>query len=169
MRRLLPFLLPFLALAQAPYRVEGEARYRGFYPLGSWEGRNLTARGEVFWNGEQASGWVCLEQAAWDSGVAERDKKALEILKAKSYPQACLYPQRARYEGSRFVVEGELELAGRRLPVRIEGELLGPPERGRFRGAFRTRFSHWGLERPRFLFLEVRDEVEVYIEAEVRR
>ncbi|WP_038057120.1 YceI family protein [Thermus amyloliquefaciens] len=169
MRRLLPFLLPLLALAQAPYRVEGEARYRGFYTLGSWEAKNPTARGEVLWDGERASGRVCLEQAAWDSGIAERDKKALEILRAKDHPRACLYPQRARFEGSRFVVEGELELAGKRRPVRVEGELLGDPANGLFRGSFRTRFSEWDLERPRFLFLEVRDEVEVYLEARVRR
>jgi polyisoprenoid-binding protein YceI len=169
MRRLLPFLLPLLALAQAPLAVEGEARYRGYYPLGSWEGRNPTARGEVVWQGEEASGRVCLEQEAWDSGNAERDKKAREILRVKDFPRACLYPRVARLEGTRFVVEGELELAGRRRAVRIEGELLDVPGGYRFRGSFRTRFSEWGLERPRFLFLEVRDEVEVYLEAQVRR
>ncbi|MCS6867186.1 MAG: YceI family protein [Thermus sp.] len=169
MRWLLPFLLPFLALAQAPYRVEGEARYRGSYPLGSWEGRNPTSRGEVVWDGERASGRVCLEQRAWDSGNGERDKKALEILRAKEFPQACFYPQRARLEGGRFLLEGELEMAGLRRRVRVEGELLDQPSGYRFRGGFRTRFSDWNLERPRFLFLEVRDEVEVYLEAEVRR
>ncbi|BCP67383.1 hypothetical protein TthHB5018_b23170 (plasmid) [Thermus thermophilus] len=30
--------LLLLAQAQAPYAVEGVARYRGYYPLGSWEG-----------------------------------------------------------------------------------------------------------------------------------
>lgn len=169
MRRLLPFLLPLLALAQAPLAVEGEARYRGYYPLGSWEGHNPTAKGEVVWAGEQASGRVCLEQAAWDSGNAERDKKALEILKAKEFPRACLFPRAARLEGTRLVVEGELELAGKKRPLRIEGELLEAPGGYRFRGGFRTRFSDWGLERPRFLFLEVRDEVEVLLEARVRR
>jgi hypothetical protein len=57
-RRIL-FLVIFLlmAQAQAPYAVEGLARYRGYYPLGSWEGKNLTAQGEVVWDGlEKASG-----------------------------------------------------------------------------------------------------------------
>ncbi|WP_117237152.1 YceI family protein [Thermus sediminis] len=158
------FLL--LAQAQAPYAVEGLARYRGYYPLGSWEGKNPTAQGEVVWDGlERASGKVCVRQEAWDSGNAERDKKALEILRAKDHPLACLYPRRAFREGARFVVEGELEMAGRRRPVRILGEL----SQNRFRGSFTTRFSEWGFERPRFLFLEVRDEVEVFLEAEVRR
>ncbi|APD10311.1 YceI family protein [Thermus brockianus] len=158
-----------LAFAQAPYAVEGVARYRGYYPLGSWEGVNPTARGEVQWDGERASGKVCLEQAAWDSGIGERDKKALEILRAKEYPEACLYPKRASFAGARFVVEGELSLAGRTRPVRLEGELRQTLEGYRFQGRFTTRFSEWGLERPRFLFLEVRDEVEVFLEAEVRR
>jgi len=162
------FLAMFLltAQAQAPYAVEGLARYRGYYPLGSWEGKNPTAQGEVVWDGlEKASGRVCVRQEAWDSGNAERDKKALEIMKVKEYPLACLYPKRAYREGASFVVEGELEMAGKRRPVRILGEL----SQGRFRGAFTTRFSDWGFERPRFLFLEVRDEVEVFLEAEVRR
>ncbi|WP_114313311.1 YceI family protein [Thermus caldifontis] len=169
MRRLLPFLLPLLAWAQAPYGVMGEVRYRGYYPLGSWEGRNPTARGEVLWDGEQAKGQVCLEQRAWDSGNEERDKKAREILRAEAFPLACLYPKRAGFQGARFVVEGELEMVGKRLPVRLEGVLEGRPENGKFQGAFRTRFSDWGLERPRFLFLEVRDEVEVFVEARVKR
>ena len=72
--------LLLLAQAQAPYAVEGVARYRGYYPLGSWEGVNPTPRGEVLWDGrEKASGKVCLKQAAWDSGNAERDEKARKI------------------------------------------------------------------------------------------
>ena len=43
--------LLLLAQAQAPYAVEGVARYRGYYPLGSWEGVNPTPRGEVLWEG----------------------------------------------------------------------------------------------------------------------
>ncbi|GAA5335326.1 MULTISPECIES: YceI family protein [Thermus] len=158
-----------LAFAQAPYAVEGVARYRGYYPLGSWEGVNPTARGEVWWDGEEASGKVCLAQAAWDSGNGERDKKAREILRAKEYPEACLYLKRAYFAQGRFVVEGELSLAGLRRPVRVEGELLPRGPGYRFQGRFVTRFSDWNLERPRFLFLEVRDEVEVLLEAEVRR
>ncbi len=162
------FLL--LAQAQAPYAVEGGVRYRGSYPFGSWEGVNPTARGQVLWDGrEKASGKVCVQQGAWDSGNAERDRKALEILKAKEYPEACLYPQRAYREGARFVVEGELEMVGKRLPVRILGELRETPSGLRFSGGFSTRFSQWGLKRPSFLFLEVRDEVEVFLEAEVLR
>jgi len=169
-RILFLFIFLLMAQAQAPYAVEGLARYRGYYPLGSWEGKNPTAQGEVVWDGlERASGKVCLRQEAWDSGNGERDKKALEILKAKESPLACLYPRRAYRDGASFVVEGELEMAGRRRPVRVLGELSGGPRAFRFRGAFTTRFSDWGFERPRFLFLEVRDEVEVFLEAEVRR
>ncbi|MEZ0322106.1 MAG: YceI family protein [Thermus sp.] len=169
MKRLAVALLLVLAYAQAPYTVEGGARYWGFYPLGSWEGRNPTARGEILWDGENASGKVCLDQKAWDSGNAERDKKALEILRAKEHPEACFYPKTARWEGGGFVVEGELALAGLTRPVRIEGELRETPSGYRFQGRFTTRFSTWNLERPRLLFLEVRDEVEVFLEAEVRR
>lgn len=162
------FLL--LAQAQAPYAVAGVARYRGYYPLGSWEGVNPTARGEVLWDGlEKASGKVCLKQAAWNSGNGERDRKALEILKAGEHPEACLYPKRAYREGPGFVVEGELEMVGKRLPVEVLGELREAPEGLWFSGSFSTRFSQWGLKRPRFLFLEVRDEVEVFLEAEVLR
>jgi polyisoprenoid-binding protein YceI len=168
MRRLLPFLLPLLALAQAPYRVEGGAVYRGTFLFGAWEGRNPTARGEVLWDGkERAGGWVCVEQGAWDSGNGERDEKARKILKAEEYPLACLYPERAYREGEAFVVEGTLEMAGKRRPVRIVGSLLeGSPLR--FRGSFRTRFSEWGLERPSFLFLQVDDPLEVRLEATLR-
>ena len=162
--------LLLLAQAQAPYAVEGVARYRGYYPLGSWEGVNPTPRGEVLWDGrEKASGKVCLKQAAWDSGNAERDEKARKILKAEAYPEACLYPQRAYREGPGFVVEGELEMAGKRLPVRVLGELREEGGGYRFSGSFTTRFSQWGLERPRFPFLEVRDEAAASLEARIPR
>jgi len=67
------------------------------------------------------------------------------------------------------VVEGELAMAGRRLPVRLEGRLEPTSEGFRFTGGFATRFSEWGLERPRFLFLEVADGAEVFLEALLRR
>ena len=53
--------LLLLAQAQAPYAVEGVARYRGYYPLGSWEGVNPTPRGEVLWDGREKAAenlWV---------------------------------------------------------------------------------------------------------------
>jgi polyisoprenoid-binding protein YceI len=171
MAHLVPLALVLLgaALAQTPYGVEGVARYRGFYPLGSWEGKNPTPRGQVVWDGERASGEVCLEQKAWDSGNRERDEKSWKILGHPDLPRACLYPQRAYFQGDRFVVEGELAMAGKRLPVRLEGRLEPTPEGFRFTGGFTTRFSDWGLERPRFLFLEVADRVEVFLEALLRR
>jgi hypothetical protein len=60
-------------------------------------------------------------------------------------------------------------MAGKRLPVPIEGRLEPTHESFRFTGGFPTRFSQWGLERPRFLFLEVADRVEVFLEAPIRR
>ncbi|MGQ9511511.1 MAG: YceI family protein [Thermaceae bacterium] len=169
MKRLLFLFLPLLALAQAPYRVEGVAIYRGTFLLGAWEGKNPTARGEVFWDGkEKAEGKVCLDQRAWDSGNEERDGKARKILKAGDHPEACFYPERAYQEGKVFWVEGWLEMAGKRRPVRIEGQLLEGPSLG-FEGRFLTRFSDWGFERPSFLFLQVDDPVEVRLKATLRR
>jgi polyisoprenoid-binding protein YceI len=73
-----------------------------------------------------------------------------------------------------YGVEGKLVMAGKRLPVRLEGRLEPTPEGFRFTGGFTTRFSDWGLERPRFLFpevadREVADRVEAFLEALLRR
>ncbi|MER3450722.1 MAG: YceI family protein [Thermus sp.] len=165
MRKLLLLFLPLLGLAQAPYSVEGSAVYRGTFLLGAWEGKNPTARGEVFWDGkEKAGGKVCLDQRAWDSGNEERDEKARKILKVEAYPEACLHLERAYRDGEVFWVEGRLEMVGQKRPVRIEGRLFeGFPLR--FEGRFRTRFSDWGLERPSLLFLQVDDPVEVRLRA----
>lgn len=165
MKRLLFLLFPLLGLAQAPYRVEGLAVYRGTFLFGAWEGKNPTARGEVFWDGkEKAGGKVCLDQRAWDSGNEERDGKARKILKAGDHPEACFYPERAYREGQVFWVEGWLEMVGKRRFLRIEGQLSEGAPLG-FEGRFLTRFSEWGLERPSFLFLQVDDPVEVRLRA----
>jgi hypothetical protein len=60
-------------------------------------------------------------------------------------------------------------MAGKSLPVRLQGRLEPTHEGFRFTGGFPTRFSRWGLGRPRFLFLEVTDRVEVFLEALLRR
>ncbi len=163
--RYLIWLFPLLALAQAPYAVEGEVVYRGRFPLGSWEGRNPTARGEVLWDGvREAQGQVCVDQKAWDSGNTLRDEHTRSIFQAERYPRACLYLKALYPEGEALVAEGELEIRGVRRPVRILGVLRGEVYTGRFE----TRFSAFGLERPRFLFLEVEDRVEVLLRARVR-
>jgi len=68
-----------------------------------------------------------------------------------------------------YGVEGKLVMAGKRLPVRLEGRLEPIPKGFRFMGGFTTRSSERGLERPRFLFLEVADRVEAFLEALLRR
>jgi hypothetical protein len=68
-----------------------------------------------------------------------------------------------------YGVEGKLAMAGKRLPVRLEGRLEPTPEGFRFMGSFTTRSSELGPERPHFLFLEVADRVEAFLEALLRR
>jgi polyisoprenoid-binding protein YceI len=87
---------------------------------------------------------------------------------------ACLVPLALVLLGAALAqtpygVEGKLTMAGKRLPVRLEGRLEPTPEGFCFVGVFTTRFSEWGLERPRFLFPEVADRVEVFLEALLRR
>jgi hypothetical protein len=60
-------------------------------------------------------------------------------------------------------------MAGKRLPVRLEGRLELTPNGFRLNGGFTNRFSEWGLERPRLAFLAVADGVEVFIEALFQR
>jgi YceI-like domain len=69
----------------------------------------------------------------------------------------------ARVDGSR--VEGELELAGERNPIRFE---LTAGEDGRLTGAAVVKQSDWGMEPYSALFgtLKVADEVEVAIVTE---
>ncbi|RIH90927.1 YceI-like domain protein [Calidithermus terrae] len=155
------------ALAQAPqlYAVEGSVTYVGRMPLGSWQGTNPTARGQVRWAEPEASGRVCVDMSKFDSGIGLRDNDARGVLEVAKYPQSCLDVSALRREGERAVLEGVLEIHGVRKFMRIEGTLRLEGDAYRFAGGFRTRFTEWNLKPPTVLFLTVEDGLEVRLEA----
>jgi hypothetical protein len=68
----------------------------------------------VIWDRERASGEVCLEQKAWESGNWEREEKSRKTLPYHEFPRACPYPRRAYFQRSRFVVRVLLKALLRR-------------------------------------------------------
>ncbi|RDI95071.1 YceI family protein [Meiothermus sp. QL-1] len=164
------FLLS-LGLAQpVQYLVEGRVTYIASYTLGRFEGVNTSVRGVVRWNSQtgEASGQVCVDLRAFNSGNPLRDADARGVFDVNRFPQSCLEVERLVQNREEAALSGILEISGTRRPVRILGRLVREGEGYRFTGGFDTRFSEWRLTPPSLLFLRVNDPVEVRLEAYAR-
>ena len=125
---------------------------------------------------------VVVETASIDSGHAARDEhlRGRDFLDVQRFPTMTFTAKSARRRGERgYVIEGELELLGRRRPLVLEATLnkldrypIGPPllkpfvagasARGRFR---RSDFGMtYGIANGL-----VGDDVELIVELEARR
>ncbi|MER3478995.1 MAG: YceI family protein [Meiothermus sp.] len=164
------FVLVGLAYAQAPqFALEGRVTYAASYPLGRWEGTNLTPSGQVRWDMPSGAleGQVCLDLRAFNSGNPLRDADSRGVFEVNKYPQSCFQPTRLIRQGDEATVVGILDLHGVRREIRIVGNLSQEGSGYRFRGAFDTAFSEWNLERPSLIFVRVDDPVQVRLEVRV--
>lgn len=91
--RWIALLLLGLAFAQAAgeYAVSGRVVYEARGPIGAFEGENRKVGGALVWDAAsgEASGRICVDLSAWDSGEWLRDKHIRTMFEADVYPEAC--------------------------------------------------------------------------------
>jgi polyisoprenoid-binding protein YceI len=145
-------------------------------------GQFQSAAGEFHFDeqtGELADLRVTVDTASVTTGHAGRDNhvRGSDFLDVKRYPQLVFSASRARRTGEKtFVIEGTLEMLGRKLPLELQAQVnksaaypigdkafvMGVSARGTLR---RSDFGmRYGVANGL-----VGDEVELLIEAEARR
>jgi polyisoprenoid-binding protein YceI len=158
------------ALAQTTYKLEGRVTYLASANIEEWSGANtaITAS-EIRWDDESGdlSGKVCMETAGFGSGNFIRDGNGRDLLEVSKFPQACLTLSSLVWAENRkdALLEGMLDFRGRKKAIKVVGQLLAKSDGFDFKGSFKTSFSEWGMNPPRFLVLIGYDPLEVRLEA----
>lgn len=136
----------------------------GSFKLKSGALRFDTATGEV-------RGEIVVDTQSGESGNASRDKRMRdEILETGRFPTAVFRP--ARFEG-KLSAEGDSQgnLHGRLEIHGVEHELLFPVKihagvgQATASARFEIPYVQWGLKNPSTLLLNVKDKVEIQIQA----
>lgn len=159
------------ALAAQAYEVSGHVVYEATGPMGAFRGKNPAVSGRLSWDPAQwtASGKVCVDLKAWDSGEPLRDKHTRSMFEADTYPQACfqLNGVRPGSAAGKIVLQGRLSMHGVTLPLEIPGKFVtGPDGKLSFEGYFETKITDWGMKRPSLLGFKVGDLVKVWVYGE---
>jgi polyisoprenoid-binding protein YceI len=148
--------------------LEGEVIFVADARLHDFEGRATAVSGRVRARGmDEAVGCVTIEAKALDTGIGLRNRIMREDhLEVAQFPEirfllAGLSDLRREAGRIGVTLEGELTLHGVTRPLRIPATVS--PADGRFEVEGKTALlmSDYGIERPAFLFVTVKDEVEV--------
>ena len=161
-------LLAGRALSETRKILRGEVVFVADARLHDFEGRATAVSGRVRARGiDEAVGCVAIEAKALDTGIGLRNRLMWEDhLEVAKFPEirfllAGLSDFRREAGRIGVTLEGELTLHGVTRPLRIPATVS--PVDGRFEVEGRTPLlmSDYGIERPAFLFVTVKDEVEV--------
>ena len=157
-------------LAANAYDVGGHIVYEAKGPIGAFKGENTAVSGALSWDtGQQvASGRVCVDLTAWDSGEPLRDKHTRTMFETDTYPEGCfeLTGVRAGAAPDEIVLLGNLTLHGVTRPLELPGTFREEGGKLYFEGYFETKITDWEMKRPSMMGLKVRDLVKVWVYGE---
>jgi polyisoprenoid-binding protein YceI len=161
-------LLAGRILSETRRVLKGEVVFVADARLHDFEGRATAVSGRVRARGvDEAVGCVAIEAKALDTGIGLRNRLMWEDhLEVAKFPEirfilAGLRDLRREAGNIAVTLEGELTLHGVTRPLHIPATVS--PADGRFEVEGRTplKMSDYGIGRPAFLFVTVKDEVEV--------
>ena len=148
--------------------LEGEVLFVADARLHDFECRTAAVSGLVMARGLQdAVGCVAIDARGLETGIALRNKFMWEDhLEVTKFPEirfvlTGLADVQTEAENIGLTLEGELFLHGVARDVRIPAKLTPGDGRTKVEGRTKLRMSDYGIARPAFLFITVKDEVEV--------
>ena len=163
-----PKLVAGRALSETRRVLKGEVVFVADARLHDFEGRTTAVSGLVKARGvDQAVGCVAIEAKDLDTGIGLRNRLMREDhLEVAKFPEVRFILTGLadlRREAGRIglTLEGELNLHGVTRPLRIPAALAAADGRFEVEGRIPLRMSDYSIERPAFLFVTVKDEVEV--------
>ncbi|MGH7352363.1 MAG: YceI family protein [Candidatus Methylomirabilales bacterium] len=161
-------LLAGRTLSETRKVLKGEVVFVADARLHDFEGRTTAVSGLVRADGlAEAVGCVVIEAKGLDTGIGLRNRFMWEDhLEVGKFPAirfllTGLADRRTESDHSLVTLEGELTLHGVSRKLRIPATVR-PADRGlAIEGTAALRMSDYGIERPSFLFITVKDEVQV--------
>lgn len=165
-----PALLVGRSLSESLRILEGEVIFQADARLHDFEGRSRAVSGlaMVTKGLEDGVGCVTIDAKSLDTGIGLRNRIMWEDhLEVAKFPEvqfiltgfADLRP--AEIGGVFLTLDGELTIHGVTQKVKIPAWFV-ETERGiRVEGRAHLKMSEYGIERPAFLFISVKDEVQV--------
>ncbi len=158
------------ALAGTEYTVGGKIVYEARSPIGAFKGENPAVSGTLVWDAQtrEASGRICVDLTAWDSGEPLRDKHTRTMFETDTYPEGCfeLAGVRTGAAPDEIVLLGNLTLHGLTRPLELPGKFREEGGKLYFEGYFETKITDWEMKRPSMMGLKVKDLVKVWVYGE---
>ncbi|MBA4853060.1 YceI family protein [Emticicia sp. BO119] len=104
---------------------------------------------------------VSLKVDAFDSGNANRDSHALEVLEGLKYPKVVFTSSKIKSENNTLTADGNLTFHGITRPISITVTRTDSDKKIILDGKFDILLSQFQVERPSLFGLKTKDEVKL--------
>jgi polyisoprenoid-binding protein YceI len=104
---------------------------------------------------------VSLKVNAFDSGNANRDSHAIEVLEGLKYPKVTFTSNKIKNDNNTLTAEGNLNFHGITKPVTISVSRTDSDKQIVLDGKFDILLSQFQIERPSLFGIKTRDEVKL--------
>ena len=104
---------------------------------------------------------VSLKVDAFDSGNANRDSHAIEVLEGLKYPKVTFTSNKIKSENNTLTADGNLTFHGVTKPVSITLTRTDSDKRVSLDGKFDILLSQFQIERPSLFGVKTKDEVKL--------
>lgn len=104
---------------------------------------------------------VSLKVDAFDSGNANRDSHALEVLEGLKYPKVTFTSNKLKKDSNTLTAEGNLTFHGITKPITITVTRTDSDKKIMLDGKFDILLSQFQVERPSLFGLKTKDEVKL--------
>jgi polyisoprenoid-binding protein YceI len=104
---------------------------------------------------------VSLKVDAFDSGNANRDSHALEVLEGLKYPKVTFTSSKIKSDNNTLTADGNLTFHGVTKPLTITVTRTDSDKRITLDGKFDILLSQFQVERPSLFGLKTKDEVKL--------
>ncbi|RYU94092.1 YceI family protein [Emticicia agri] len=104
---------------------------------------------------------VSLKVDAFNSGNANRDSHAIEVLEGLKYPKVTFTSNKIKNDNTTIVAEGNLTFHGVTKPITITVTRTNSDKRMALEGKFDILLSQFQIERPSLFGVKTKDEVKM--------
>lgn len=138
--------------------------YAMSHPMHDWEGVCKDVNAVIVYddntkNIEQVA--VSLKVDAFDSGNANRDSHAIEVLEGLKFPKVTFSSNKIKSNNNTLTAEGNLTFHGITKPVTITATRSESNNKLKLDGKFDFLLSQFQVERPSLFGVKTKDEVKM--------
>lgn len=145
-------------------KASSSVTYAMNHPMHSWEGICKDVNAVVVINNqtkaiEQVA--VALKLDAFNSGNANRDSHALEVMEALKFPKVTFVSKQIKVTAEKLTVEGNLTFHGITKPLTIIATREDFVNKLVIEGKFDVSLTDFNIERPSLLGLKTNDKMNL--------